>query len=362
MHFHPRDNATLPQSSVEPAREHDLRLRQTTPGIRRRDILFGLAAASFTARARAETPPLRIEALFAGNIDDHGFMQAGYQGLLQARDGLGASIGYIDGVKPEKALLAAALHQLAERGPVLVIAHGGQNNDAAVEVAAAFPAMRFAVTQGGVAGPNLASYEVLQDQSAFLAGVFAAATTRTRIVGHMSGIRVKPGLTGRAAYLAGVAHADRNVRVLTNFSGNQDDPVRAHRIAKAMIDAGADVIFTMLNTGRDGVTQACRENGVAQIGNVGDWTKVVPDVFAASAVADVSLAVFNAAKDVADGTFATGTIRRIGLENPGAVRLAMRSDVPDVAREKVQAAASAVLSGAIRIPDTWESTEFEPPG
>lgn len=50
--------------------------------------------------------------------------------------------------------------------------------------------------------------------------------------------------------------------------------------------AGADVIFTMLNSGRDGVTQACREAGARQIGNVIDWTTVDPQVFVASAWGD----------------------------------------------------------------------------
>ena len=54
-------------------------------------------------------------------------------------------------------------------------------------------------------GPNLASYEVLQEQSAYLGGVLAALTTRTGVVGHMSGIRVRPGLKGRAEAVAGLA-------------------------------------------------------------------------------------------------------------------------------------------------------------
>ena len=52
------------------------------------------------------------------------------------------------------------------------------------------------MTQGLVQGSNLSSYDVLQEESAYLAGVLAALTTRTGVVGHMSGIRVPPGLKG----------------------------------------------------------------------------------------------------------------------------------------------------------------------
>ncbi|MEO9101846.1 MAG: hypothetical protein ABI212_02450 [Burkholderiaceae bacterium] len=53
-----------------------------------------------------------------------------------------------------------------------MIAHGGQNNEAAAKVAARFPDVKFVVTQGAVTSPNLASYDVLQQESAYLADVF----------------------------------------------------------------------------------------------------------------------------------------------------------------------------------------------
>ncbi|UUZ78497.1 BMP family ABC transporter substrate-binding protein [Polaromonas sp. P1(28)-13] len=99
------------------------------------------------------------------------------------------------------------------------MAHGGQNNEACAEVAARFPKVKFVVTQGAVTSTNLASYDVLQEESAYLGGVLTALTTRTGVVGHMSGIRVRPGLKGRAAYAAGVRATNPNVKLLTNFSG-----------------------------------------------------------------------------------------------------------------------------------------------
>ena len=189
-----------------------------------------------------------------------------------------------------------------------MVAHGGQNNAAAKAIAEEFPNVRFVVTQGNVTGANLASYEVLQEHSAFLAGVLAALTTKTGVVGHMSGIRVVPGLKARAAYAHGVAFADPKVKLLTNFSGNQDDNVLSKRVALAMIDAGADVIFTMLNAGRMGAVEACRERGIQQIGNVVDWTQIAPEVFAGSALADSGQALFDAVKAVATGNFKPGII------------------------------------------------------
>ena len=55
----------------------------------------------------------------------------------------------------------------------------------------------------------------------------------------MSGIRVAPGLKGRAAFAHGLGHANPAARLLTNFSGDQDSNALSGRIAAAMADAGA---------------------------------------------------------------------------------------------------------------------------
>jgi basic membrane protein A len=330
---------------------------------RRGFIMLGgsFAVLGLSPTARSAGTALSVAGLFAGRIDDRGFMEAGWRGLDRARTELGVKTHYIDGVQPKKELLAAALTQLAQSGADLVIAHGGQNNEAAAEVAARFAQQKFVVTQGAVTAPNLASYDVLQEESAYLAGVLAALTTRTGVVGHMSGIRVRPGLKGRAGFAAGVRDTDAKVRLLTNFSGNQDDNPLSRRVAQAQIAAGADVIFSMLNAGRDGVTEACREKGVRQIGNVIDWVKVDPKVFVASAIADVGIGVFSAVRDLLDGRFKAGVVQKIGLADPAAVRLAMADDVPAQVRARVERAADDIRGGRVQVPEGYDGPEFATP-
>lgn len=330
------------------------------PGsLHRRGFLALTAMTSLSGRAVAAAP--MVSALFAGRIDDGGFMQAGYDGLKLAESRLGVAAAIEQGVAPKPEELAAALRKLAATTPLLVIAHGGQNNAAAKMVAAEFPNSRFVVTQGNVTGPNLASYEVLQEHSAFLAGMLAGLTTRTGIVGHMSGIRVTPGLKGRAAYVAGVRHANPDVKILTNFSGNQDDNALSKKIAAAMIAAKADTIFTMLNAGRTGAIEACREGGAKQIGNVRDWTQVVPEVFVASAFADVGRAVFNAVSDAISGHLAVGQIRQIGLESPEAVRLTMAATVSAETRARIGTMAAEIAARRFEVPTEWQGEEFANP-
>jgi basic membrane protein A len=319
-------------------------------------------AAAIAGRHAVAQRRLSVAALFAGSIDDGGFMQAGYEGLIRARDRFGIDVSFRQGVPPAPDRLEAALRDLASASPDLVIAHGGQNNAAAMAVAAAYPALRFVVTQGNVVGANLSSYEVLQEHSAFLAGALAGLVTRTGVVGHMSGIRVVPGLKGRAAYAAGVRMVNPQARLLTNFSGSQDDPALAQRVATAMLDQRADIIFTMLNAGRSGAIAACRERHAMQIGNVIDWVARMPDIFIGSAVADSGAAVLASVEDLVAGRFPAAAVKQIGLERPDAVRLAVRSDVPAAAQARIAGLSDAIIDAKLAVPSEWSGTEFATPG
>lgn len=297
--------------------------------------------------------------LIPGNIQDGGFMQAGYNGLLKIKNDFGAEIKYIDQVKPEMALLSEALRKLAQEGPDMVIAHGGQNSEAVKKVAEEFPNVRFVVVQGNVTGKNVASYEVLQEESAWLAGAAAGLLTKTNVVGHISGIRVPPGLKGRAAFADGLKYTNPQAKFLTNFCGYQDDPAIARKVAEAEIKAGADIIFTMLNAGVIGVIDTARENKIGQIGNVRDWTKVHPDVFVAAAIADSSLASVRAARDLTEGKWQPEKIIKIGIDDPQAVALALSPTVSQEVKDKIQDLSRKIAKGEIKVSTKYEGPEFE---
>ena len=302
--------------------------------------------------------PLKVAMLIPGKIDDGGFMEAGYQGLVKIERELAVQTTYIDGVKPELELLADALRTLAQKKPDLIIAHGGQCSQAAKVVAGEFPDIKFVVVQGNVTGANLSSYEVLQEESAWLAGAAAGLLTKTGVVGHISGIRVVPGLKGRAAFADGVRFTNPSARLVTTFAGNQDDNALSKKVALAQINAGADIIFTMLNAGRTGAIEACRENSAWQIGNVKDWVAAQPDVFIGSAIANVSMAGYDAAQDVVRGTWEAGRIKKIGLTNREAVRLVLAPGVPQHITAQIDTLAAKIAAGEIKVSTVYDGPEF----
>lgn len=323
-------------------------------------VTLGLALSSGWAVAKAEDG-LDVAMLLPGEIDDGGFMQAGYEGLMRIQDELGAQVSYVDKVKPNETDLIQALEKLTAQEPDLIIAHGGQNADAVMAVASDYPDMKFSVTQGHVSGANVSSYEMLQEESAWLAGAAAGLLTETNVVGHISGIRVPPGLKGRGAFHDGLKYTNPDARFLTTFAGDQDDAALAGKVVKAQAEEGVDIIFTMLNAGRTGAIEAMQELGdVKQFGNVRVWHDEYPEVFWGSAVADVGRAGFMAAEDVKDGSWESGKVVSIGLENEKALRLALAPTVPEAVKSKVDELARKIVDGDIDVVTTYDGPEFDP--
>lgn len=339
--------------------------------MRTKILATALASMMFTSLAQAavvETPvtdaaaKATISVLLPGNAKDNGFMEAGYRGYQRIAQELTKNVKCVYDVSAtsNKDVLTAELRRLAQEGPQLIIAHGGQCNAPVEAISKEFPQIKFVVIQGNVKSENVSSYKVDQEQSAFLAGALAGYMTKTYKVGHISGAWPKPGLQARAAFYDGLHRVNAKAEFYTHFTGNLDDNAVNAKAAEGEIKAGCDVIYTMLNGGRFGVNDVIAANGkVKEIGNVIDWTEVSP-IFIGSAVADSSVAIFNAAKDFTDGKFSANTISVIGLENADVVRLAVSEQVPPRVVRKLEKLRTQVLQGKVKINTVYDGLEFDP--
>ncbi len=326
-------------------------------------LLSMVAFAGCAKNDQAKEEKLKVSILIPGNHNDGGFMNAAFRGYEQVKKELDVEVDYVSNISAtsDPKVLTEALRDLAEKGPDMIIAHGGQCNVPAQTIAREYSHIKFVVIQGNVKGGNLSSYVVLQEESAWLAGALAGLTTKSNVVGHISGAWPNPGLIGRAAFYDGLKYVNPNATFLTWFTGNLDDKAINAAAAEAEIKKGADVIYTMLNAGRTGVVDSIKAtNGkVRHIGNVSDWTKV-DQSFIGSAVADSSVAIFNTVKDLVEGNWENSKITSIGLEIPEVVRLSMAADVPKEIQDKLVELAKKIETGEIVINTKYEGKEFHP--
>lgn len=300
----------------------------------------------------------QIAVVVIGEAEDAGFNASGLAGARKAARAGTARISIIDGLAYDTAAILESLDRIMADFDGLVFV-GGQGDRVIPVLALDWPEKPFAIVQGHAHGQNLASYDVAQEHSAYLAGCLAALMTTTGTVGHLSGHRVRPGLKGRAAFVQGVRETEPAVMVLTAFCGSQDDNAITRKWADAEIAARADIIFTMLNGARQGAIDACRAAGRRQIGNALDWTALAPDVFIASALARIDLGVERAIADVAAGHLPREPVI-LGLSEGDYASLTLAADVPETVAERVAAAAADIRAGRIIVRETYDGAEFEP--
>ncbi|MFY2565084.1 BMP family ABC transporter substrate-binding protein [Achromobacter ruhlandii] len=297
----------------------------------------------------------RLLVLF-GQAGRGGFNEAAVQGAARAaRAGHALQVKWIADNAPDAR--AERLAALCADAPDLVIVHGGQGDVPVARVAPRFPHTQFAITQGSHHAANVASYEILQEHTAFLAGVLAGLRGGAA---HLSGERVRPGLKGRAAYADGVRRV-RGQDPLTGFCGNQHDPALAEAWTDALAADGARVVFAMMDGGRDGITRACRRHGLWQIGNVLDWVARDPAVYLASALADSGLCVERAAADHATGALRVGAVTHFGLEADASLRLRLGADVSAEERRALDDWSARLARGEITVAPDYTGREFTPP-
>jgi basic membrane protein A len=303
----------------------------------------------------------QLIAILAGRADDGGFIESGYQGALAASQRHGLEFHHVEHIGTETAALVSAIDEAASVAPEMIVVHGGRSDEAVAATAPNHPHIQFLSTHGALHGANFSCYTIAQPESAFLAGALAGRLTRSGVVGHLSGIRISPGLRSRAAFAQGVRHTNPEATLLTCFCGTQEDNVVTYRAALAEIDAGIDILYTMLNGGRGGAISACRERGVMQIGNVRDWTVVDPDVFVASAVANTGRLVESWVDDLMSGALAQGELRTLGSKDAQAVFLAMAPRVPATVRAEMAGLAEDIRSGLLRLTEDYAGPEFPAP-
>jgi basic membrane protein A and related proteins len=153
----------------------------------------------------------------------------------------------------------AELRELADDGASLIIAHAAGYNTAAPEIGAE-KHVPVAITDrphdsrpGAVADYTLSGHE-----GAYLAGVLAAKTTRTRTVGVVVTGEPPSWNSQSAAFAQGVHATDQAVHVVYAVIGPAaySDAAGARRVTEQVIGAGADVVFGQGDGASFGMLQA----------------------------------------------------------------------------------------------------------
>ncbi|NOJ79884.1 BMP family lipoprotein [Myxococcus xanthus] len=206
--------------------------------------------------------------------------------------------------------------------------------------------------------PNVRTVLFKEQEGSFLVGALAGLVTKTNKVGFVGGIEVPLIQRFEVGYRAGVktTNAQASQALMSVYTGSFNNMAAGKQVAQDLIAKGADVLFHAAGADGIGVIQAVKEaraagKSVYAIGVDSDQSHVAPDAILTSMMKYSDLAVYQAAKDLVDGTFSAGE-QVLGLKENGVGMAEVRVDFPGKAEalQKVEALRQRIISGTIQVP------------
>jgi len=292
-----------------------------------------------------------------GGKDDKSFNSAAVRGAERAVKELGINLKDVE--SPDDAAFEPALRTFAERGYPLVIAVGFSQIDAVKKVAPQFPKTHFALVDGTVDSPNVASLMFAEHEGSFLVGYLAGLASKTNKVGFVGGMDIPLIRRFEMGFDAGVKAANPKAEVLVNYVGVNSsawaNPTRGKELALSQVSRGADVLFHAAGASGMGMFDAAEEKNVYAIGVDSNQNMIKPGRVLSSMLKRVDNAVFHIIKDEKEGKF-TGGLRSFGLKDKG-VDYAVdehNEKIIEPYKAKLEEIRSKVIDGSVKVPDFYE--------
>jgi basic membrane protein A len=316
---------------------------------------FGASAgrASSTSRAATQSKAFVVLVTDINQLNDHGFNQLAYQGLLRAEAKLGISGAVYQ--SPSAASYIPNLAQAARKGADLVISVGFDQAVAVAKVAKQFPKTHFAiidVDQTTLAGKpkNVEGLIFKEQEVGYLAGYLSGLIEKQKgghaTIGSVGGQKQPPVDRYIAGYQAGARKADPGIKLLNTYSQDWVDQAKCKQAALDEISAGANIVFQVAGGCGLGVLDAAKQQGVWGIGVDADQSYLGPQVLT-SAMKRVDTSVYSTIQQVIAGKFAGGTNAVFSLKNNGVGLGKISPKVPKADVAKVRRIAAQISSGTI---------------
>jgi basic membrane protein A len=268
---------------------------------------IALAAAALVLGIAWSAPTyakaLKIAVLLPGPTSDGGYNADGGRTADALKSQLQAEATVVENVSV--ANQADLYRQFAATGYNLVIGWGGQFTDGAVQVSQEFPDVKFLVVNSGANnGKNLASTDEDLEQWEFVGGFVTAKLSPSNVIGWVGGQCFPATAEQLHGVEQGAKFASADAKVLSTYTGDFEDPIKAQQAAQAMIESGAKALTGNLNNGYFGMFKAAEANGNVPV--VTEWAdnhKLAPKVIVSSILKSQSRFVVQVAKTVTDGTW-----------------------------------------------------------
>lgn len=204
---------------------------------------FSLFAGGASENAQAGGGKLKIALIIENTIDDKGWCQAMYDGLMAAEKNMPGEFEFTVAEKQAPVDAGSMARQFVADGYDLIIAHGAQYKNLVLEMADQYPNVSFAYGTAAEIGPkNVFTYMPESEETGYISGIIAGMLTKTNTVGLVGPVDGGDAARYNRGYVMGVQSVNPKAKILVAHTGSFSDFVKAGEVATSQLGNGADVV------------------------------------------------------------------------------------------------------------------------
>ena len=331
----------------------------------------GLAACgNRSSRKAASSSDVKTKAAIVtdtGGVDDKSFNQSAWEGLQAwgKEHNLAKDKGFTYFQSTSEADYANNLQQAAGSYN-LIFGVGFALHNAVKDAAEEHTDLNYVLIDDVIKDKkNVASVTFADNESAYLAGVAAAKTTKTKQVGFVGGMESEVISRFEAGFKAGVASVDSSIKVQVDYAGSFNDNAKGKTIAAAQYAAGADVVYQVAGGTGAGVFAEAKSLNESRPESEKVWVIGVDrdqevegkytskdgkesNFVLVSTLKQVGTTVKDIANKAEKGEFPGGQVIVYSLKDKG-VDLAV-TNLSEEGKKAVEDAKAKILDGSVKVP------------
>ena len=333
----------------------------------------GLAACgNRSSRNAASSSDVKTKAAIVtdtGGVDDKSFNQSAWEGLQDwgKEHNLSKDKGFTYFQSTSEADYANNLQQAAGSYN-LIFGVGFALHNAVEEAAKEHSDLNYVLIDDVIKDQknNVVSVTFADNESAYLAGVAAAKTTKTKQVGFVGGMESEVISRFEAGFKAGVASVDSSIKVQVDYAGSFNDNAKGKTIAAAQYAAGADVVYQVAGGTGAGVFAEAKSLNESRSESEKVWVIGVDrdqvaegkytskdgkesNFVLVSTLKQVGTTVKDISNKAEKGEFPGGQVIVYSLKDKG-VDLAV-TNLSEEGKKAVEDAKAKILDGSVKVPE-----------
>lgn len=208
-----------------------------------------------------------------GGVNDHSFNQSAWEGLQKWGNAKHLTknndFAYIETNTPEEN--STNIDDAIQSGFTTIISLSYLQTEELKIAANTHPKINFALIDGDISGiKNLCSISFKDQESAYLAGLAAAYTTRSNKVGFIGGMegpiiqRFQNGF--EAGVKAGADNQNKKIDIMIKYAASYDSPDLGKALAASMFSNNADILYQAAGSTGSGVFQEAKARNESDYG------------------------------------------------------------------------------------------------